>query len=284
MSEIRRATYAYRGWYPADPQELTAELDRHLAGAGPGPARPVRGLVSPHAGYRYCGGVAGATWGRVAVPEVALVLGLNHGHPGAPYATQRTGAWEVPGSQVPIHQELATRVLAGTTLLTEDPEVLAAEHSLEMQLPWLWRRRPDVRLVPIQLGFLTLPELVDLGEQLAEVIAGFEAATGERVLLVASTDLHHQEQPPTARDDLRVRRLDELASERLLAGDPAGLFRTVREHDIGMCGVVPVAVALVAARRLGATRVEQVAHATSAEIPPHNYSYVVGYGGFLLSE
>lgn len=282
-SFVRPPTFARKGWYPADGAQLQAELEQYLAEAGPAAVpEPVRAIISPHAGYRYCGHVAGATYGRARVPGAAIVIGVDHWHGGAPHAIQCAGAWELPTGRLEIHEQLATRLQQALGFLEEDPRALELEHSLEMQCPFLWKRNPAVRIVPIQLGYLREEEALRAGEALGRAVQEHEADAGEQVLLVASTDLHHQEQPFHARDDRLTREKDERAIERILAGDAAGLLRRVRDEDIGVCGVVPVALVLVAARLLGAGKPALVRHATSAEIPPHNYSYVVGYGGFLL--
>jgi AmmeMemoRadiSam system protein B len=96
------------------------------------------------------------------------------------------------------------------------------------------------------------------------------------VLLLASTDLSHQ--LPLA----EAERLDRLALDRVLALDPEGLFRTVADHDISMCGVIPVTAALFAAKRLGAGRAELIRYATSAEASG-DASRVVGYAGLVVS-
>ena len=52
----RRATHA-GSWYTSDGRQLRHELDQWLARAdsGPGAPGPARAIISPHAGYRYCG-------------------------------------------------------------------------------------------------------------------------------------------------------------------------------------------------------------------------------------
>jgi MEMO1 family protein len=283
MPYVRPPTYANEGWYPDDPQILSRDLERYLAEAGDAPLQSARGVICPHAGYRYCGHVAGATYGQIEVPATVVVLGVDHRHAGKPYSTQLGGSWQLPNGELQIHPELAARIQAKVTILEEDVRALTWEHSLEMQMPFLARRRPDLRFVPIQLAFLTPRETEQAGRKLGEAIREHEEASGERVLLVASSDLHHQEQSDDAHDDRLTRSKDERAIERILAWDAPGLLRRVQDEDITMCGVVPVAMAMVAAQLLGATGARLVRHATSAQIPPHNYGYVVGYGGFIMT-
>ncbi len=283
MAYERPPTFALRGWYPDDPQELAALLDELLLDdEGIGGPSPARGVIAPHAGMRYSGHVAGATYRRVQVPEVAIVLGVDHWHGGAPYSTQFEGSWRLPSGDLPIDAELARRIGDAVTILSEDTRALEMEHSLEMQLPFLHRLRPDLRIVPLQLSYLGEDEALRVGETLGRTVAAWERESGQRALLVASSDMHHQEQPFRARDDRITRDKDQVAIDRILAWDARGLYRRVRQEQISMCGFVPATVVLAAATVLGASGATLVRHATSADIPPHNFSYVVGYAGFVL--
>ncbi len=55
----------------------------------------------------------------------------------------------------------------------------------------------------------------------------------------------------------------------------------VRREDVRMCGHGPVAAAMTACRRLGASRAELVRHMTSGEVVG-DFSRVVGYAGILI--
>ncbi len=281
MSYTRPPTFALQGWYPSSPEVLQRALDGYLAEAQ-GDVLRARAVISPHAGYRYCGHVAGALYGRVEVPTAVVILGVDHWHRGAAFATQLTGEWEIPGAAVPIHEDLARAVHRELGIFQEDLIALEGEHSLEMQVPFLWRRNPRVRIVPLQLSLLGASEALSLGERLARVVARHEESTGERVLLVSSSDMHHAEQHPGAKDDEVVHQKDQRALEPILALDPEGLHRRVTSEGITMCGFVGATIALEAAKRLGAAEATLIRHATSAQVPPHNYSYVVGYAGVAV--
>ena len=81
--------------------------------------------------------------------------------------------------------------------------------------------------MPITVGTGQFEVLTALGVVLAKVIA----ECGEPVLMVASSDMNHYE------DDAETRVKDALAIEQVLAMHPKGLFQTVREQNISMCGV-----------------------------------------------
>jgi len=63
--------------------------------------------------------------------------------------------------------------------------------------------------------------------------------------------------------------------------DPEGLFRTVEEEGITMCGVNPAIVMLAARKELGATQAELARYMTSGEVSG-DMDQVVGYAGVVV--
>lgn len=255
-------------FYTDEPAALARQVDRFLA-AGAGPRVRARGLVAPHAGYVYSGAVAGAVYARVEVPARVIVLGPNHTGLGRKAALWPGGAWRLPGGGVPIDAAL-TAALAAAPLVEADPEAHLLEHSLEVQVPFLARARPDVSFAALCLGPLSWAECEALGAEVAR------AAAAAGALVVASSDMSHYLPAEAAREQ------DHRALERLLALDPEGLYAVVRREAITMCGVVPATVMLVAAKALGATRAELVRYANSGEVNG-DLRQVVGYAGVLVA-
>lgn len=267
---IREPFFAQAGWYPSDPASLHATLQRVMAPPeGVAPQRCI-GVMSPHAGYRYSGGVAGALFARVEVPERVIVLSVNHRGYGRPCAVWPDGHWTIPGALVPVDEPMASALLAASPLLRADPVAHRAEHSGELQLPFLHARNPEVRVTPVALRHLSLDDALALGD----AIAGAVRDAGD-VLIVASSDMNHYE---SAAATLRK---DELALAELRALDPAALYRVVADNDISMCGVVPAVVMLRAAIALGATAARVVSHTHSGAITGDD-AEVVGYAGVMV--
>ena len=233
---------------------------------------PAIGVVAPHAGYVYSGAVAGEVFSSIQVPGRAVILCPNHTGIGEDAAIMSHGAWRMPWGDVPIDEELAARMETACPLLREDPSAHLREHAVEVQIPFLHRFRPDVRIVPVALGRLSLEECRELGESVADAIAG----DAERPLLVASSDMSHYVPDAVARTK------DRMAIDRMLALDPEGLYRTVRTERISMCGVLPATVVLFAARRLGATSARLIRYATSGDVS-REFDQVVGYAGLAFS-
>lgn len=255
-------------FYPGQAEALRRQVQQFLITLGT--EQTAIGIVVPHAGYIYSGAIAGMTFAGIKIPERVIILGPNHHGIGHPAAVFPDGSWETPLGESVVDAELAARIVAKCPKMGRDAVAHRYEHSLEVQLPFIQARVPRATIVPICLAFGTAEELVVLGEGLAQAVA----ESGE-VLIVASSDLTHYESGPAAKEkDLR-------ALARILALDAEGLFRTVREGRISMCGLGPVAVMLAAARNLGAATASLVRYGNSGDVSG-DQSQVVGYAGVIV--
>ena len=259
-------------FYPSDPAELTA-LIRKYAHSDPGQLRiAVRACLVPHAGYVYSGHVAGVVLGRIALPRKIIILGVRHYPRGEPAAILSSGAWRTPLGDARIDEALAEELKKACPLLREDSEAHSAEHSLEVQLPFLQALAPDFTFVPVALGTVRFESLVSVGETIGRVL---ESAK-ENVLLLATSDLNHYE------DDATTRIKDGKAIEQLLALDPRGLYDACRNEEISMCGLGPAVAMLTALNALRVKKSELVRYATSADVSGDRTA-VVGYAGMIFS-
>ena len=265
---IRKARFAH-SWYAGVPEQLEADVDSHMTVAEH--PEKVMACIGPHAGMMYSGSVAGALYGEVRVPRVAIVVAVNHRGAGAPAAIVSSGTWETPLGPVPVHRELACAVTQHVPFLEEDPRAHAQEHSLELHLPFLKTRNRDLQIVPLCLQQLSLETCLAIGNGLARAMK----QSGEDALLVASTDMSHFEPQEAAE------RKDRLAIECILALDAQGLYNTVQKNRISMCGVVPTTAVLSACVKLGAHESRLVKYATSGDTSG-DYGSVVGYAGIWV--
>lgn len=257
-------------FYAADPGQLGRDVQRFLAAGADTPRRALA-VMAPHAGLVYSGGVAGQVFAAVDIPERVIILCPNHTGRGARVAVITEGAFRIPGADVPIDTELAAAILARVPGAVPDREAHRDEHAIEVELPFLLARQPNLRIVPIVLGGLREPDVIALGESLHDVVASID----EPVLLVASSDMSHY------LPDDEARTVDHQALEPLLAGDPSALYRTITDHDISMCGYLPATAMLAYARRANSKPPELIAYATSGDAFDDR-DRVVGYAGVLI--
>jgi MEMO1 family protein len=272
---IRQPAVAGR-FYPSNAERLRVEVESFLhppldPDGEPNPIRAL-GCVVPHAGYIYSGHVAGAVYRRLDLPLRTIILCPNHTGMGEPLAIMSRGAWHTPLGDVAIDEPLADELKRTMPLLSEDEEAHRSEHALEVQLPFLQMLRPGIQFVPIAVGTGNFEVLNALGAIIGKTLA----ARRDRVLVIASSDMNHYE------SDSVTRVKDRRAIDQLLALDARGLYDTVREGQISMCGYGPAVIMLTAARKLGATQAQLIRYATSGDVSGDK-DMVVGYAGIVVS-
>jgi hypothetical protein len=252
-------------FYPDDPAELSSLVDQNLAAAQAPEGSSPKALIAPHAGYIYSGPIAGTAYrqleplaGRI---RRVVLLGPAHRVPVESMAVPTVDAFETPLGLVPIDNAARSAVLGLPTVRADD-RPHAPEHSLEVHLPFLQRALgPDGwSLLPVVVGDATP----------AEVSALLDLVwVGDDTLVVASTDLSHYHDYPTAR-----------------AQDRATADAIVRQasDDIGpydACGARPVRGLLRAAHGRGLdVRLLDLRNSGDTAGPRDR---VVGYGAFAVS-
>jgi AmmeMemoRadiSam system protein B len=256
-------------FYSANPDVLRSDLSSYLS-----PARErvfAIGCVAPHAGYVYSGKVAGAVFSSIQIPTRCIVICPNHTGRGHPLAVMADGKWSTPLGEVAIDTDLAARLLKSCPALADDAAAHRFEHAIEVELPFLQTLCPALQMVPVAVGTSRLVLLEELGAALAEVVR----SSPREVLMVASSDMNHYE------DDETTRMKDHKAIRTILDLDPQGLYQTVINESISMCGFGPAVAMLTAAKLLGATKAELVQYATSAETSGDK-EMCVGYAGIVV--
>jgi len=258
-------------FYPDNPGELSALVRQYTLENTKHEKVHAQACLVPHAGYIYSGHVAGAVFSQLLLPKKIVILGVRHYPRGEALAIVSAGKWRTPLGDVPIDRELAQRVSAACPALREDQVAHSREHSLEVELPFLQVLDPEFTFVPVAVGTIRYPELVEVGEGLARVLA----ESAEEILVVTSSDMNHYE------DDERTRWKDRQAIECIERVDASGLYEVCRREAISMCGLGPAVVMLTALKKLGVKKGELQSYATSADISGDR-KRVVGYAGMIF--
>jgi AmmeMemoRadiSam system protein B len=261
-------------FYSADAGKLSAQVETFLAEveAEPGPTKAV---IAPHAGLVYSGQCAAHVFGRVTIPPIVVILAPNHtgrlkSAGGA--SLWGRGAFETPLGRVAVAEGFAAELEARCSLVEHDPLAHRDEHAVEVELPFLAILAPQSAIVPIVLAW----DDWESSKQLAEALAGLVAEASQDVLLVASSDMTHFESAGSAAEK------DRIALDAVVHLDGEGLISACQRERITMCGRAPAAVAVEAARRLGAERVEVVDYRHSGWVTGDDSS-VVAYAGVTIS-
>jgi MEMO1 family protein len=274
-AEARRPAVAGQ-FYAAEGRELARQIESCFTDPrGPGalptrhrsPERRVVAAVVPHAGYAYSGAIAAHVYARVAAerpPASALILGVDH-HGASQGAALSARPWLTPLGPTPVDLELVRALEHGPVAV--DERAHAREYSIEVQLPFLEYVLPRPAFVPLEVAFGPFDFLAEVGKIVRDAVADRD------VLLLASSDFSHYVPAEEAR------RLDRLAIDAILAGDPRRLYEVVTRERLSMCGIAPTTALLcaLAGRRLEG-RLLRWGH--SGEVEPMDD--VVGYAAIVL--
>jgi len=259
-------------FYPGSAATLSKQVAGYLGPAAAESAGQTILAMVPHAGYIYSGPVCGKTLGAANLADVILLLGPNHTGRGKRLAVWPDGAWSIPGCELAVDAETADALLRAEPGLVADYAAHLGEHSLEVILPFLCAKNPKTRIIPLCVSERDPATLAAVGAGIARTLKD----RGVPASIVVSSDMSHYISHEAAKQ------LDAMALERITALDPDGLYQTVGEQGISMCGVLPMTLGLHIAIGLGATSAEIIAYATSGETSG-DFSQVVGYAGALIS-
>ncbi len=262
MSGVRPAAVAGL-FYPAAPAELAATVARALAVAvAPDEVEP-KALIVPHAGYVYSGVTAGVAFARLRsrrddVRRVVL-LGPAHRARVESIAVPAADGFATPLGVVPVDDELRRRVVALPGVRVDD-RAHAAEHALEVELPFLQTALASFTLLPLAVGDAS-------AEEVATVLD--HVWGGRETLVVVSTDLSHYHDYATARArDRRTAGAIVAADDHAIADDDA-------------CGARPLRGLLRAARRRRLS--VRCLDVRSSGDTAGDRERVVGYGAFAIA-
>jgi hypothetical protein len=232
-----------------------------LAQATPHGAVP-KAIVAPHAGHVYSGPIAASAYallrGAKGIERVVLI-GPAHRVAVRGLATTSADLFSTPLGDIPIDRAAIERLETLPWVAAND-RAHAAEHSLEVHLPFLQVALGRFALVPVVAGDATMAEV----ETALEAVWG-----GPETLVVISTDLSHYESYDTAR------RMDAETARAIVALEPESI------GDDQACGRIPLRGLLSYAMHHG-MHCTQLDLRSSGDTAGRR-NEVVGYGAFALS-
>ncbi|MFQ6091693.1 MAG: AmmeMemoRadiSam system protein B [bacterium] len=281
-ADVRQSVIA-GSWYPGDPGSLAAEVGRFLKNV-----EKVRiegellALICPHAGYRYSGQVAAYSYKLLAgkKTETVVLIGPSHRYPFKGFSVYDKGGYQTPLGLVPINVELASALIKSNELIKFIPQAHLAEHSIEIQLPFLQHMLTSFDFVPVVVGpYSSIEDCQIFSNALVELIS-----SRENTIIVASSDMSHY---PPYEEAVRVDRemlsaVESFDLMRVVDTDAKMLKQNIPNLSCTFCGFNPVVVTLMAAKRLGANEVKVLKYANSGDRPGGDKNRVVGYGAVAI--
>ncbi len=279
----RRAHLAGR-WYPAEERACRAALQSHAAVASTGQG-DFRGILSPHAGWRFSGDAAASAFATLAEAHgdahLVVVFG-NHLGPRSPHTVFHEDTWETPVGDLAVDQEFLQRLdLDGLRWREEPLEPVHPDNGSELQMPFVRHFFPRARLA--MLGAAADDSALLLGERVARAAREL----GRDAVFVGSTDLTHYgpgfsfEPAGPAAVDWVLEHNDRRFINRVLDGDARGLIEEAQAHRNACCpGAVSAAMSAVRSYRDAPLDPVLLSHYCSACV--HDDPTFVSYAGMAF--
>ena len=273
MSEIRKPAVA-GGFYPIEKDKLQWTVKEYLKNVKDIPKidGQIIALIVPHAGYVYSGQVAAYSYKLLEQSSVHTVIlcGPSHRYGFRGLSVYGPGViWETPLGKVVCNDNLCSQLLNYDKRIVKLPDAHRAEHSLEVQLPFLQVVLDSFQIVPIVMGYQDSETISLLSKALSTL--PFDTST----VFIASTDWQHY------RPAEEGWKMDSLGMNCVQQLDPDRLERMIESGRVEMCGGGPAIAVIRAAMAKGANRVKILRYGDSGDITGDKSS-VVGYVAAVL--
>ena len=284
--KIRKPAVAGR-FYTDDAAELKDFLSRHVDPAGWEDG--VRGIIAPHAGYVYSGVTAAKAYSKVRAQSFtrAIVIAPAHRMAFKGLSVGPHDAYETPLGKIEV-DAAGRRRLLGDPLINEHEAAHAAEHSLEVQLPFIQHLSPDCKLLPILVSDISHQDIRKIADAIAR-------EWKDDTLLVISSDFTHYGTSfgytpfPRAEAEEKLKELDGGAIDYILAGDADGFTKYVAETKATICGRKGIAMLLkmldlAKGPGFGADACLELVDYTSSAEKTGDYGNSVGYAAIIVRQ
>ncbi|MFA5894070.1 MAG: AmmeMemoRadiSam system protein B [Candidatus Margulisiibacteriota bacterium] len=258
-------------FYPADKTELAFQINKFLSKV---PGEPVTGelvaLIVPHAGYQFSGQVAAYGYQQLVGRSFdrVILIGASHKFSFDQIALPGCDEFATPLGNVPVDRDFIANLTKLNSRFVVDDEPHLAEHSLEVQLPFLQATLGQFKIVPLLFGNISLANCQALAYALSYLV-------DDRTLIVVSTDWSHYHPSDLAK------RLDDKGIKDVVAGSLEAFIRDLADGNCEACAAPGVITALLLTPALGANRTELLKQANSGDTTG-DVSRVVGYAAIAF--
>jgi MEMO1 family protein len=209
-------------FYPGSAAELRTVVKDLLAKAvQPQGSANVRGVIVPHAGYVFSGGVAASGFNQIDGSrhyDNVFLIGPSHhvGFDGASVYTD--GNFLTPLGTVRVNTVLGKQLIGKNRAFVSRTDAHKLEHSVEVQLPFLQTRLgKDLTIVPIVVGASSASTCKNIAE-------GLRPYFNDKNLFVISSDFSHY---PAYED---AKRVDKATAEAILSRSPDKLISAMEDN------------------------------------------------------
>jgi len=261
-------------FYPKDKEAIEKMVANCIAGAKPYiKKKACYAGVSPHAGFMYSGVPAACTFLSIKElkdAETVVIIGPNHTGLGGQISISAED-WAMPIGTFKNDLEFGREIVEASNFVKPDEDAHRAEHSIEVQLPFLQAVNPNARIVPICM----MEQSLEGARDVAEGILAAEQKLGRKIVAIASSDFSHY----ISSEDAKLEHDGALGHIQNL--DVPGFQKDVRANQWSICGYGPISAAALYSQKKGSKKALELMYIDSGEATG-DYSRVVGYASIVF--
>ncbi len=250
---MRKATFAGQ-FYPASQAALDKALEQAFLGErGPGSLPPrkhdrhVLAAIVPHAGYDFSGQAAAWAYHAIAAtetPDLFIILAPNHHSAESGTTTEPV---ETPLGMVRVDQAFVRGLVEKGTIGLDD-QIMPAEHSVEVQLPFLQFILKD-GLEKLKIAPLLISADIDLKQLALDIKETLVEQNKKAIFIVSSDFTHHGPQYHYQRFNqdaaAKIYDLDAQMIELIKERNAAEFAEFVDKEMATVCGALPIQLLLM---------------------------------------
>ncbi|MDD4235386.1 MAG: AmmeMemoRadiSam system radical SAM enzyme [Bacteroidales bacterium] len=209
-------------FYAGNRSDLEKDLKLLFSDAKKPSGKPVRAVISPHAGYVFSGGVAADAFNQIYPNKDykrVFVIASSHRVAFNGASVYHQGNYETPLGEIKVDIDLCNKFIEENDVFTFNSGAHSSEHSIEVQLPFLqFHLKNDFLLVPIVLGCRDMETPKEIAEALKPYFT-------DENLFVISADFSHY---PNYSDAVKV---DAETADAIVSGSAETFKKTLLKHQ-----------------------------------------------------
>jgi len=269
-----RSPAAAGGFYPGTKGAIEEMVNECIAGAEPYVKETsAYAGVSPHAGFMYSGVPAACTFlsiKELKTAETVVLVGPNHTGLGG-LISLSTQNWNLPIGTFENDSEFGEAVVENANFIKPENDAHRAEHSIEVQLPFLQAVNPTAKIVPICM----MDQGLEGARDVADAVFAAEKELKRKIVFIASSDFSHYIASDEAKNqhDAALRHIQKL--------DAVGFQKEAKEKSWSICGYGPISAAALYSQKKGSKKALELMYIDSGEATG-DHTHVVGYASIVF--
>tara|TARA_Y100000814_G_scaffold264175_1_gene216751 strand:- start:162 stop:971 length:810 start_codon:yes stop_codon:yes gene_type:complete len=258
-------------FYPETRQLLEETIQTFFKSIPKRKKHTVKGVIMPHAGYKYSGSVAAESLFNTQHLNIktAIIIGPSHQFSFFGSSALAKKEYQTPLGNSLIDLEKVDFLLKKGQFIINEPDAFNNEHSIEVILPFLFSLHPKTAIIPIVIGQYNNDVINELVRLLASI------CKQEETLVITSTDFSHffPAKQAKTKDQKAIDLIKEQNINKLIAAH--------EQQAIQLCGFGPLLVMLYLLKAWNVNQIEHLKYAHSGEITG-DPSSVVGYNSVIF--